>query len=554
MLRRQLFNASRRLSTARHAHESVLTTLPNGVRVTSENSPGHFVSAGIYIDAGSRYEYGRTSGCSHLLDRLAFKSTSNRTSEEMMDEISKLGGQFISSSSREAIHYQAVSYSNTLPQILSVLSDTVLSPAITSEELEDQRLTTAFEVLEIKQKPEMILPELLHEVAWEGNTLGNPLMCDTERLGTIQAHEIQEYWREWYQPDKILVAAVGVDHEELLKLSERYFGHLEARKAPSNATLNARQSVPPHLLHPSSNNTRPGLFKNLSTFSPSLASVSSLFPQSSPSPYNFSSHPSVAELSSLPARYTGGQVYLPKPDSEFTHLFVGFEGLPVFSPDIYTLATLQVLLGGGGSFSAGGPGKGMYSRLYTNVLNQYYLVDHCASFHHCYRDSGLFGVAISVHPTAMGSAGEIVARELYNVTGEGRGGITETELSRAKNQLKSSMVMALESRLVQCEDLGRQTQTHGRKVSAQEMQERIDEVTVQDIYRVAKHVFTRGEPTILGMGENVETLGDVAGTLKRWGFGSGKVRTSFRVKKKWMDDLEVYEAQKRMMEQESASS
>ena len=30
----------------------------------------------------------------------------------------------------------------------------------------------------------------------------------------------------------------------------------------------------------------------------------------------------------------------------------------------------------------------MYSRLYTNVLNQYYRVDYCAGFHHCYADSG----------------------------------------------------------------------------------------------------------------------------------------------------------------------
>ena len=32
-----------------------------------------------------------------------------------------------------------------------------------------------------------------------------------------------------------------------------------------------------------------------------------------------------------------------------------------------------MLMGGGGSFSAGGPGKGMFSRLYLNVLNRYAL-------------------------------------------------------------------------------------------------------------------------------------------------------------------------------------
>lgn len=52
------------------------TTLPNRVRVATEETPGHFSAVGVYVDAGSRYE--RTwvpgeSGVSHLLDRMAFK-------------------------------------------------------------------------------------------------------------------------------------------------------------------------------------------------------------------------------------------------------------------------------------------------------------------------------------------------------------------------------------------------------------------------------------------------------------------------------------------------
>jgi processing peptidase subunit alpha len=38
--------------------------------------------------------------------------------------------------------------------------------------------------------------------------------------------------------------------------------------------------------------------------------------------------------------------------------------------EFVSACVLSQLLGGGGSFSAGGPGKGLYSRFYTNVLNQ----------------------------------------------------------------------------------------------------------------------------------------------------------------------------------------
>lgn len=52
---------------------STVTTLPNRIRVATEPLPGHFHAVGVYVDAGSRFESQRTSGVSHLLDRMAFK-------------------------------------------------------------------------------------------------------------------------------------------------------------------------------------------------------------------------------------------------------------------------------------------------------------------------------------------------------------------------------------------------------------------------------------------------------------------------------------------------
>lgn len=58
--------------TARNSPIKV-TTLPNKIRVVTENTPGHFAALGLYVDAGSRYEAPATSGVSHFLDRMAFK-------------------------------------------------------------------------------------------------------------------------------------------------------------------------------------------------------------------------------------------------------------------------------------------------------------------------------------------------------------------------------------------------------------------------------------------------------------------------------------------------
>ena len=75
---------------------------------------------------------------------------------------------------------------------------------------------------------------------------------------------------------------------------------------------------------------------------------------------------------------------------ELAHLVIGLESVSHQHKDFIPFCVLNMLMGGGGSFSAGGPGKGMYTRLYTNVLNQYHWMYSAAAFNHAYADSGVF--------------------------------------------------------------------------------------------------------------------------------------------------------------------
>jgi processing peptidase subunit alpha len=61
-------------------------------------------------------------------------------------------------------------------------------------------------------------------------------------------------------------------------------------------------------------------------------------------------------------------------DVSSTTVGLAFQGFPWNSNNIFRVSVLHSLLGGGASFSAGGPGKGMLSRLYRNVLGQYHEV------------------------------------------------------------------------------------------------------------------------------------------------------------------------------------
>ena len=99
-----------------------------------------------------------------------------------------------------------------------------------------------------------------------------------------------------------------------------------------------------------------------------------------------------------------------------------------------------------------------------------------------------------------------MCRELQNLTLEnGFNALQLIEVNRAKNQLRSSLLMNLESRMVELEDLGRQVQVHGRKVGVKEMCAKIDALTVKDLRRVARRVFG-GQVRNLGQGSGAPTV------------------------------------------------
>ncbi|KAJ4548855.1 Mitochondrial-processing peptidase subunit alpha [Exophiala dermatitidis] len=466
----------------------------------------------------------------------------------MLEALEALGGNIQCASSREALMYQSATFNSAVPDTIALLAETIRDPLITDEEVQQQLETAEYEIQEIWSKPDLIIPELLHMAAYKDNTLGNPLLCPRERLPYITRGLIEKYRNLFYKPERIVVAFAGIEHEKAVRLAEKYFGDMPRGNKPSVAQDNAQPSTPES---PTANTQYetpstpsatsrflskiPGL-SNFSTSAPHQATVSPLDPsllQSAP----------VSPLTQ-PSHYTGGFLALPPlppPQNNLSiplsHVHIAFEALPISSEDIYAQATLQTLLGGGGSFSAGGPGKGMYSRLYTNVLNQHGWVESCVAFNHSYTDSGLFGIAGACEPGRVGHMVDVMCRELQALTLEsGFPSLQLAEVNRAKNQLRFSLLMNLESRLVELEDLGRQVQVHGRKVGVKEMCAKIDALTVSDLRRVAKQILTgqvhnrghgTGAPTVViqegedGSGKKIRQIPweDVQSRIARWKLG-----------------------------------
>ncbi|MAI10462.1 MAG: peptidase M16 [Rhodospirillaceae bacterium TMED167] len=184
-----------------------------------------------------------------------------------------------------------------------------------------------------------------------------------------------------------------------------------------------------------------------------------------------------------PVTYRGGD-YREKRDLEQVHLVMGFDGISHNDPDYYPLAVLSTLLGGG-----------MSSRLFQEAREKRGLVYSIYTFASSYEDGGLFGIYAGTGGDDIGDLVPVICDEVKNV----RESVHEGEVMRARAQLKSSTLMALESTSARCEQAARQLQIYGSAIPNEEVIEKIDAVDTKAVMRVAGRLFTT-IPTVAAIG------------------------------------------------------
>lgn len=420
------------IAHSKEAPATQLTKLSNGCTVATENTPGATATLGLYVDCGSVYETPANTGASHLLEYMAFKTTKNRTHVRLVREVEAIGGNVLASASREQMAYNIDTSKASIPEALEILTDAVLNPKFQAWEVAEQVRKMEADVKNLKDNPQTTLLEGLHSVAYTGG-LGRPLIVPDGCLGGLNADVLSDFYANNFTAPRIVLAAAGVDHSELTRLAEPLLAALPRSSAGGE-------------------------------------------PRS---------------------EYIGGD-WRQFAASPLTHAILAFEyqgGWRDVKGSV-AMTVLQYLLGGGGSFSAGGPGKGMHSRLYTRVLNQHPWMHNCTALNSIYNNSGLVGVFASAESSQAGAMVDILCKEMQAVTKD----VPEAELERAKAAAVSSVLMNLESRAVVAEDIGRQVLTYGHRKPVGEFVQEIRSLKASDLSAAAAKLL-KSPPSMAVLGD-----------------------------------------------------
>jgi predicted Zn-dependent peptidase len=406
---------------------------------------------GFLMDVGTRDETHETSGSLLALKNTYLKTLKHTNETINYGMIQMSGGHMEMDFDQEKTYFRGSCIQYDTIDMFQMMVDIALEPrsvmAANVARGKNQKSHDLHNHLS-KFDPFANTQESVLRTAYGLNTLGMPRFGLSSNIDNIDARLLQQFVMDNVTPKKCYIVANGIqNHREFVDLTKERLGDYMA--------------VPEH------------------------------------------------EYTRAKSQYIGGEERI-WTESPQTNITLAFESAPWSSEDVPAWYLMQTLIGSATSFSSGGPGKGMYCRAVTNMMQQHEFVDSATSFNSHFTDSGMFGISVEGPGSHSAELYSVLLDEFNRL----KEPIHEQELNRAKNILKMNILMSLERADDRLEEIARNYMTFGNFTFHQYC-EKIDAITSDQVNRAAHQAFA-GKPTMLVQGGAVNlvpTITDVSRQL-----------------------------------------
>lgn len=408
-------------------------TLPNGLRIVTVPMPGvKSVTVLLMVGVGSRYEEKEINGISHFLEHMAFKGTRKRPSALAISSlIDGIGGEFNAFTSKDHTGYYIKAASKHTPLLLDVLSDMLLHSKFDREEIEKERGVIIEEINMYEDTPMRKISDLYENLLYGDTKLGRDIAGRKEVIKSVKREDFVNYVDRFYGPSNTVITIAG--------------------------NINGFQKIQ----NPNDKTNPKSKIQNLVT------------------QYlgDWQTKP-VVQADLMPDGQQEPALLVKYKDTQQAHLCIGYRSFQLGHPDRYKLGVLTAILGGG-----------MSSRLFIQVREKRGLAYYVRSSSEEYSDVGNFVTQAGVDVVRIEDAVKVMLEEFNRIKEEK---VTREEISKAKEYLKGRFTLELEdSRSVA--GLFATTEVLENTVrTPEEIMKKIDEVTIEDVQKVARDIF-KGE-------------------------------------------------------------
>jgi processing peptidase subunit alpha len=123
-------------------------------------------------------------------------------------------------------------------------------------------------------------------------------------------------------------------------------------------------------------------------------------------------------------------------ESPHTNIILGYKSCSWKEEDAPIFFLMNTIMGIASVFSSGGPGKGMYCRAITHLMQRFHFIESVSTINSLYSDTGMFGIIIECKSDFSKDLLNCLMQEFHMF----REPISDEELVRNKNILKMNIL------------------------------------------------------------------------------------------------------------------
>ena len=387
--------------------------LPNGIKIIAEEVPQALSCAlSIWINAGSVDEEVSNNGVSHFIEHIVFKGTKTRSALDVAEQSEDVGANLNAFTDREHTCYHTRVLSEHALVAHELFLDMLFNPKLDEKDLELERQVILEEIKMYKDTPEDLVHEVLYQEVWKEHPIGKPITGTTESITKLKKTSVEKYLRDYYTPDNMVISIAGeFDLDGLVKKTEELTSQIKSKTK--------KKDLPPLKITPT--------------------------------------------------------ISLEDREIEQAHLNFATKGTSVYEEERYTLAVIDLALGGG-----------MSSRLFQEVRENRGLAYAISSYYHTNKLGGLFGIYAGTAQKDVGKLIDLILKELKDIK---KNGLKPAELDRAKMQLRTSLFLELESTKVRAFRNALYDLYYDRFLTNEEVSESIRSITNDRIIKLVDDIF-----------------------------------------------------------------
>lgn len=438
-----------------------ITRLSNGLRVATEDMGLPTTTVGLWIDCGTRYERLEEMGTAHFFEHLVFKGSKIMSQEELTNYAEDTGTLLNAYTSREHTSYYFQGRRENTGKLVQILGDVINNPDMSLGSIRNERAVIVAEYDDILQNVQEVLFDYIHCYCFGGLSGGfTESSLSYNILGTkrhikklIDQKTIKNFIDLHYHPSRtILVAAGGVDHDEVVKYAKEYFPRSDPYIGPGTPTFERDATIPDP-----ANDIYADFWKETKFHSCEMRHHES------------SSHQTVAGCIAYPS--TGWSHY-----------------------DSTTMLIVSQIIG---VFAHGQGGYQFFTSPFTNKLQSIDPSGTFQSYMSLYNDIGLFGFIFTIFELDKGK--EIVdafLEELDRIAND----LPDDELENAKKAMLTNISLVVDGTQPVADEIGRHLLVYGRRMHYPETKKLIESITKEDVSRCIKAMLEKNEKAICLIG------------------------------------------------------